>query len=370
MESVAQSLGKQERTKYNTCTKAMSSELMEVDDIEWRDIISTVQPEIMLSPLFVIAVHRNMQDILLSKENDNCKNRKRFRFTTKHQEEVTSLAVMADGAIFLTGGADNMVYQWFIDTTGTQIKVKCVGEITFKTPIQRMSPHPRHILIAVVLQGNNIHLRHLASEVDEICIQIKDCNVTAISQGESTLIYSTDQGRVYIWHYETPDDMVRYYQASSFSIRCLSLRKDYVVTWGLRDTFIHVWNMVTGKTVVKLTLSGGLSDLKLSPDGNHVIMTGQNDHVVFYQVSGSCYDIFHDPPPASCLAVDDVYVYILSHTGTLHQISYKAIGRNKSKKREPSTVNMEYTVASKADVTKIPATTDELKQSSSTCKIL
>ncbi|KAK2168766.1 hypothetical protein LSH36_14g03088 [Paralvinella palmiformis] len=342
-----------------------------VVEVGWEYVRSSVKPEIATSPFYVIATHSNTRDVMLFHVGEDGARLDRCVLVAKHAKEVTSLAVMSDNVKFVTGGSDNFVYTWtVISDNGGDLTAKCVGEMQLESGVRMLSSHPHHDRIAIVLSGNVVLLRHLSKdEVDEMRIQIKDSNVTALSQGTHTLVYGTDSGLVYVWQYEKPDNLVTFYRATSSHVHFLSMRNDTIASWGMNDDYIRVWDKASEKSTGTLcTGNKHLAHLVLSSDGTHVITTLGTNDVIVYQNKANGFGRLAMDRELCLLAVDNSDLYLVSTTGTIQKRDYRELGS--SQIRPGCEERITNTDVIKAEVTNLTLESKKKRKPSAVCGIL
>ena len=357
----------------STSLPASSDQLDRRVETGWAYVRSSVKPEISISPLYVIAAHVNTRDVMLFHVSDASRGDfDRCALVTKHAEEVTSLALMPDNVKFLTGGNDSVIYTWSVVSDNGRMTAKCVGEMKLESAVRMLSSHPQHDRIAIVLSGNVVLLRHLCNDGqpdDEVRIQIKDSNVTALSQGPHTLVYGTDTGMVYVWQYESPDNLVTFYRATSSRVHFLSTSNDTIASWGKNDDYIRVWDRRNQKSTGTLcTGSDRLANLIQAPDGSHVIALLATNDVIVYQCQGEGFGKASFEEELCLMALDDNDAYLVSKSGSVLKRNYRELGSSET--RPGCGERITNTDVIKAEVTKLTSDSEKRRKTSTVCEIL
>ncbi len=193
---------------------------------------------------------------------------------------VTSIAFLGEDKNLVTGATDNKVKVWEVMSDSQNKDRKNLEErddIDFKVPVLQVCPHPNFSMIGVLLKGNVVKLRHLATkDKDEADIKVKDCNITKLLISENHIIYGADSGNIYVWNYEdmNPDDPVFMLSKHQKPVCHLSSREDLLASLDRDNDLLCLWSLEKKKLQHKISLDGSeILALCLSDDQNLVFLS-------------------------------------------------------------------------------------------------
>ncbi len=290
---------------------------------------------------YVVALEKCRQDFViavLDVEDSQCVTRE------GHPDKMTLLLLMAGDAVFLSADVTGRVCVWSLspETTASEgdiarLHVKREETVNFEGSVLCMASHPTQKLVAFLLEGNSLYLRHLADiNTNEVSLQVQDCELTVLTQGQHQLIYGTDSGTLHIWHYEDPKHHMIAVRVGSSPVRQVATADDTLVTSAERCTCIRVWDIITGAMLQKVETVSLPKELLVIPGTAFVLVLDERFEVTMYSKATARHLPIRSNEKMLSVTAKTTCCYSVSQTGSIRRMRLwderKLNGLNKPRK--------------------------------------
>ncbi|CAH1801102.1 unnamed protein product [Owenia fusiformis] len=230
------------------------------------------------------------------------KKSRKISTTLAHDAQITCMVCTPNGSHLITGGADNAVNVW--QMVGTSFKRTLAFE--FESEVTHIATHPDRKLFVVALNGNKVRLCHLQKfECDDVEINLKDEDITALEMSDDLILYGTDTGKIYAWNFESMSCLAYTYQEHTTEITILKVHNNFVASTTRNDLNIKIWDLKRRQVVQTLLVCKETVSSRMTITAMSFLHNGQLLGVGCYERLVYLYDM------AKCrsLVPDGQYVY-------------------------------------------------------------